>query len=527
MKQLKSSTIRGAHGLLSRHALLLILVFCLTTTEFLQGTIVAINAVAIIGDLGASPEEFSLAATMYALVAVGAIYKQRWLVERLGWRLFTQISIAIFVAGLLVSSTGRSMAAFVVGRMLMAAGGATFVTVGRVIVNHIPASPRRFDGVRFFAYGLVAGSVLGPLIAVMALDHGSWRYAFWILGVPAVVMVALATAVLPDESAPVELRSEAHPTGLLLLMLGTFALLHALQRSSYDWFPDRSTILAWSLLAISLLVLYAFRERRRHRAPLQLARLGQGRYLLGVTAFTVAYMVMAGDNYVVPLLIRQGLGLPLQTVGLLLAAGAATGVVTWFFMARLMKRHTLSTPFYAVGFTCLTLYGVLLAHLTPQVHPWLHIAPVLMLHGMFVILVLATTAVQTYRNVQHDEAVFSTANQVKNMLGQFGTAAGIALATLVMQWRTAWHYDQFAQEIVRGRSGVDEMLAELTARFAATDAPLLAAQRALGYLQQQVAVQSTFMATTDYFWGISALGLLCLLLVVIEWGIRRPAKQAA
>jgi hypothetical protein len=35
------------------------------------------------------------------------------------------------------------------------------------------------------------------------------------------------------------------------------------------------------------------------------------------------------------------------------------------------------------------------------------------------------------------------------------------------------------------------------------------------------------MATTDYFRGISALGLLCLLLVVIEWGIRRPAKQAA
>ncbi|WP_155248048.1 hypothetical protein [Variovorax paradoxus] len=47
------------------------------------------------------------------------------------------------------------------------------------------------------------------------------------------------------------------------------------------------------------------------------------------------------------------------------------------------------------------------------------------------------------------------------------------------------------------------------------------------YLRQQVAVQSTFMATTDYFWGISALGLLYLLLVAIEWGVRRPAKQVA
>ena len=51
---------------------------------------------------------------------------------------------------------------FGLGRALMALGCASFMTAGRVLVNHIPPSPRRFTGIRFFAAGLAWGMAAGP-----------------------------------------------------------------------------------------------------------------------------------------------------------------------------------------------------------------------------------------------------------------------------------------------------------------------------------------------------------------------------
>jgi hypothetical protein len=55
-------------------------------------------------------------------------------------------------------------------------------------------------------------------------------------------------------------------------------------------------------------------------------------------------------------------------------------------------------------------------------------------------LVLATTAMHTFREVQQHETVFSHAQQVKNMLAQFGSCLGIAVAAAGLQARAAAHY---------------------------------------------------------------------------------------
>src|SRR5207245_7244580 len=68
-----------------RQLLLYVLIASLPFSDFLQAGIVAFNAAPVMGDLAASPEEYSLVATLYAVVAIGMISMHRWLVERLGW----------------------------------------------------------------------------------------------------------------------------------------------------------------------------------------------------------------------------------------------------------------------------------------------------------------------------------------------------------------------------------------------------------------------------------------------------------
>ena len=69
-----------------REKTLLATIFVLNAIEFLQAGMIAFGAGPIMGEIGASPEEFTLATVVYAVVAIAAISKQGWLVERLGWR---------------------------------------------------------------------------------------------------------------------------------------------------------------------------------------------------------------------------------------------------------------------------------------------------------------------------------------------------------------------------------------------------------------------------------------------------------
>ena len=87
---------------------LLSTILLLTLLEFLQSGMIAFAAGPIMGEIGASPEEFSLTTVAYAAVAISTISKQRWLVERLGWRNFVLASLGLFILGSAICATSDS-----------------------------------------------------------------------------------------------------------------------------------------------------------------------------------------------------------------------------------------------------------------------------------------------------------------------------------------------------------------------------------------------------------------------------------
>ena len=122
------------------------------------------------------------------------------------------------------------------------------------------------------------------------------------------------------------------------------------------------------------------------------------------------------------------------------ALGALAAVATFAVVSRLLPRHPAPRKYWITGFLALTAFGVLLARLDPAANPWLHILPALACYNIFLLTVLPITAMQTFREMENDETLFSNAQQVKNMLAQAGIALGIAVATLGQQWRTTVHY---------------------------------------------------------------------------------------
>ena len=497
---------------------LFVLICGLPLTDFLQTGVVAFNAAPILGDIGASPEEYSLVATLYAVVAIGTIFNHRWLVERLGWRTVMVGCCALFAIGALGCARSSSLAAFAGSRMLMAMGASSFLTASRVLVNHIPPSPRRFLAIRFLASGIAWGAVLGPLVASLAWTHGSWRLAFYSVLVPAAVLGALSWRVLPSDREGGTSRPPFLP--LLVLLGGSFLMLYGLQRANFSFFAA-STALAWSAsLALLMLALAVWLSLREATPTLAFGKLAQVRYLVGLSIFMLCYVVLGANNTTVPILLR-GLQLPLETVDRTIAWGALGGVMAWIAMARLLPRSQGPTRYYLASFSLLGLGGLLISRLSESAHPVHDVVPGLLANGAFIICALSTTALQTFQTLQYDDAVLSNGNQVKNMLSQIGVALGVTLATLCLQWRGALHQTHLAESTASTNPALQQTLDSLGAAFASAGDPTTAARLSLAQLGSTLTQEASLLAALDYFWALTRFSLVVLGLVLLEHVIHR------
>ncbi|WP_411882713.1 MFS transporter [Polaromonas sp. YR568] len=504
------------------------LIASLPFSDFLQTGIVAFSAAPIMGDIAASPEEYSMVATLYAVVAIGMIALQRRLVEQLGWRRLVQAAGLLFGLGAVACGLSGSLAGFTAGRLVMAMGCASFMTAARMLVNHIPPSPRRFTGIRFLAGGLAWGLAAGPLLASWALASQNWRAAFFLMAVPAALIAVLAQWAPMDEVVQPRARSRSRSMSLLAvmaLMAGSFAALHALQRSGFDFFSEPQRLLAWGALALPVLWLFVRLNRQGGGALIAFGSLAQRRYLVGMGIFATAYLVLGANSIMLPTLLQRVLGLPLEIVGRYLGCGALAGVATLIVVTRLLPRRPGPTPYYLAGFSALLLCAWQLSRLSEGADPFRSVLPALLCNGAFMLAVLPVTAMQTFMKLQHDEETFSHANQLKNMLAQFGIAAGMALATLLMQWRSNVHYTRLAESLSPSNLALGPALEQLTQWFSSTQGASVAPRMALAQLAAWVTQEATLMGALDYFVALSWFAALCLGLVMAEGTWRRFASR--
>lgn len=486
--------------------LLLLTIFLLTATEYLQSGMIAFAAAPIMGGIGAGPEEFSLVSAMYACVAIAVISKQRWLAERLGWRRFVLCSLFVFIGGAAICASSATTGQFTAGRLVMALGGGTFMTSSRVLVNLFPPSPARFTGIRFFATALAAGSAGGAFLASAAVSNGGWQWIFAILVVLALLIAVLALVCLPAGVPPHELRTQSHPVLLMALVTGSFFMLYAFQRSYYDFYSDLTMLVAAGSLGALALGCFVHAMHRGERPLLHLRELRNARYWSGVSLFTLCYTLMGATNYMLPAVLQRGLGFAWEAIGPVQAAGLAATVLTWALMQAILPRRPAAKKYYLAGFLALAVFGWRVGSLSPQADLWTDFMPALACYGVFVMLVLATTAMHTFREVQHHKTVFSHAQQVKNMLAQFGASLGIAAATAGLQGRSAMHYAALNGRFVAGDPAYAQAvqaLAESLARHGAAQPTAMAAAS----LAQALAQQATLLAGLDYFRMLGWIGV--------------------
>jgi MFS family permease len=499
-----------------KNAALLLTVGLLCALEYLQAGMIAFASAPIRGEIDASPEEFTLVAALYACIAVVVISKQRWLVERLGWRNFMLGSISIYVLGAFVCGVGSDLSTFTVGRVIMALGGASFMTSARLMVNLLPAGPGRFVGVKVFATGLAGGTASAPFISSLVVVEDTWHAIFWVLIVGAVIAAFLCTRFLPNALAPEDERTPSSPANILLLSVSSFFLLYILQRSYYDFYNETFILIAFALLAALGVYTFFHTEHGKREPFLKVKDLMQHRYMLGVALFCFTYILLGSNNYILPYFLQTGLGYSWDTIGTFQAFGLAGALMTWGIMSVVIPKFPAPKKFFVAGFAALIGFGWLFSSLTPSANMWSNILPALVLNGCFVMLVLATAAMQTFRDVTHNDTLFAHAYQIKSMMGQIAMAMGTTIATLFLQWRTTTQYNNLNGHF----SSVDPVYMEQTQHLIDALAPQVgeshAGQIAVSMLAQNLHQQSTLVASVEYFWAVIAVAGVALIVSMTQ-----------
>jgi MFS family permease len=428
------------------------------------------------GRIGVSPEQYSVINALYASLAVLSISQMTVLIQRLGWRDYLLGSVLLFMLGAWICAGSTTATSFGAGRLLMAAGGGVFMTASRMLINLIMPPPQRIIGIAAFVCALALGMSAAPGLAGVLVGIDAWSGLFLSLALLAALGGALALAYLPAGAATMDASPSRFNLGDGVVLGGAaFLILYALQRLIYDWHGERLHVVVLLVSGLGLAAWFFMAHGRRAQPFLRLEMLHSRRYVTGLLIFSLCYMLLGTFNTLMPFLVQRVLGVAFEQAGQLQTAGMSACVGTFVVLLLIVRKRPHASKFYVAAFLLLAAFGWHFSGLDPAVPAWRGVAPWLGLFSSFVIWGMATTALHSFKDLQHDNVLFSHAQQFKNMLGQVGLALGAGSAGIVLQERGALH------------------AARLAERASAPAAELLR--------------QGNLLASIDVFWALAWIGV--------------------
>lgn len=472
--------------------LLVLCIMSVASLEFIQNGMLNFAASPVMGGIGAAPEEFSYAAMAYAIMAVLALFNHRWLAQRLGARTFVQLSLALFAAGAICCAQAETPLAFILGRAMQGAGGATFFTAARVQVNTIEGKKRLF-ALLFFGYSLMFGSALGPLLGSWLLTHANWRWIFWGM-LPWIAVAAWAAAGLREVTDAWDARAAHYqPRALLWLVAAVFCLQFLIQQTPYDFFGRPRVLLG--ILALVLIAGLAFMLHQHPRGgePGIWLQLAQRRFLFGLVFYFVCYCLIAANNYIMPMLVQQAIGFDVPTTGVLLSVSFLAGILFASVYAHLLlspRKPGLQVAMVA-GAIMLVAYGYLMSGLNAGAS-FARIVGILLLNGGFLSVFIAAVAQGTFQQVE--PAAFSHAYQTKNIVRQVAISSAVALSTVFLQARNALHYQRLGERFSWNDPWFVDALASTRQAL-----PQLDPSAAIAIWGNELVRQSMLLSCLDFF----------------------------
>lgn len=188
-----------------------------------------------------------------------------------GRRPILLITIGLFVAGSLLCGAAQSVEQLIAFRAIQGLGGGGILSIVFAVLGDLvpPIERSKYSG--YFSIVFASGGVIGPLLGGLIVDHGSWRWIFFInLPLGAIVMLVISRALrLPKPTR--EVHIDYLGAAVLAALLAAFMI--GLEQTTTRGWRDGFVLTLFALAVIGLAAFVTVEQRAREPIiPLHLFR---------------------------------------------------------------------------------------------------------------------------------------------------------------------------------------------------------------------------------------------------------------
>jgi EmrB/QacA subfamily drug resistance transporter len=231
--------------------------------------------------------------------------------------------MVLFIAASALCGLAPGVGWLIAFRALQGLGGVFISALGGAIIAQIFPPQERGRALGVIASCVTLGVALGPSVGALIIDLAGWRWMFLVnipVGIGAMSIVA---RVVPD-FAPTPSRLPFDWLGTLLVAtaLASFAL--ALTFGQRQGFGSGLPLVLFAVAVVALLA-FLVTETRVDGPILDLKLFVNPPFSAGLAMGCLAFTVLGAISFTLPFFLQLGLGLPIATVGLLMAISPVIG----------------------------------------------------------------------------------------------------------------------------------------------------------------------------------------------------------
>ena len=298
-------------------------------------TIVSTALPTVVGEMGAlTLLPWVLTANVLASTVTVPLYGK--LSDVFGRRRLMHAAILLFVLGSCAAGLSQNIGQLIACRAVQGAGSAGLISLSYMIIGDMIPPRQRGRYQAYISAVFAVTSVCGPLLGGLAVDHVSWRLAFYPSVVLAMITLTVIRRNLVDPPMTRGIVVDWLGAALLAVGLAAILLVASLGVDQYAW--DSPVILATIAIAALALVWFV-RQEGRTPSPILPLFLFRNREFSAVnaTSFIAGFGLFLPLAYL-PVFLQISLAMSATHSGLLLAPMLTASLVGSLVSGRMVAR---------------------------------------------------------------------------------------------------------------------------------------------------------------------------------------------
>jgi EmrB/QacA subfamily drug resistance transporter len=466
-----------------------------TLMSALDSSIVNVSIPAIMADFGSSLDDIEWVITSYMLAFAALMPLTAWLRDRMGHKSLYILSLIIFTAGSVLCGLAWNLPVLIVARVIQAIGGGAITPTGMAMITETFEPHERGKALGFWGMGAVMGPAFGPTVGGYLTKDFGWPSIFLVNLPIGIIGIIAAMRLLRSDRPAAHTHRPFDAAGFIFLAVFLVAFLLGMSKGeSEGWTSVYVTTCAiFSVVGFTGFLLV---ETQVTYGIMDLSLLANPVFAACFLLTAIRSVALYGGTFLLPVFLQNFKGFDEVQSGLLLLPGSLLMGVLMPFAGRLGDKISPRLMGF-VGFSLLGFFFFEYRTLDLATSNWGIIEPTLV-RGVGISLLIAPLTATAMNSVSKMKA--GMASSMLNIIQQVGGSIGIAILSLLLHRRSAYHLSIDGANVSTASPAYHEALTRLMARAHELGYNQIDSFRASSIMiAQYVAKTSSVLAFQDSF----------------------------